>query len=98
MAPPNHSSFSVSVVLPASGWEMIAKVRRREISSSRTDTAAQSKAENRTLYPVDRRTLRQHVPIECPTGKGQPRQGEQQERQEQHAEHGHTGQQRPPGQ
>jgi len=28
MAPPNSSSFSVSVVLPASGWEMIAKVRR----------------------------------------------------------------------
>src|SRR5271156_813032 len=26
MAPPNSSSFSVSVVLPASGWEMIAKV------------------------------------------------------------------------
>ena len=28
MAPPNCSSFSVSVVLPASGWEMIANVRR----------------------------------------------------------------------
>src|SRR5262245_1316464 len=27
MAPPNSSSFSVSVVLPASGWEMMAKVR-----------------------------------------------------------------------
>ncbi len=26
MAPPNSSSFSVSVVLPASGWEMMAKV------------------------------------------------------------------------
>ena len=33
IAPPNSSSFSVSVVLPASGWEMIAKVRRRAISS-----------------------------------------------------------------
>ena len=33
IAPPNSSSFSVSVVLPASGCEMIAKVRRREISS-----------------------------------------------------------------
>ena len=32
MAPPNHSSFSVSVVLPASGWEMMAKVRRRRVS------------------------------------------------------------------
>src|SRR6185312_2334014 len=32
MAPPNRSSFSVSVVLPASGCEMIANVRRRVIS------------------------------------------------------------------
>src|SRR3954471_11435122 len=32
MAPPNSSSFSVSVVLPASGWEMMAKVRLRETS------------------------------------------------------------------
>ena len=31
--PPKSSNFSVSVVLPASGCEMIAKVRRREISS-----------------------------------------------------------------
>src|SRR5262249_49762822 len=29
MAPPNRSIFSVSVVLPASGCEIIAKVRRR---------------------------------------------------------------------
>src|SRR5689334_17726127 len=34
MAPPNSRSFSVSVVLPASGWEMMAKVRRRSISSA----------------------------------------------------------------
>ncbi len=34
MAPPNSSSFSVSVVLPASGCEMIAKVRRRRISAA----------------------------------------------------------------
>src|SRR3984957_13388422 len=26
MAPPNSSNFSVSVVLPASGWEMLANV------------------------------------------------------------------------
>ena len=32
IAPPNSSSFSVSVVLPASGWEMMANVRRRAIS------------------------------------------------------------------
>src|SRR5438552_5292682 len=35
MAPPNSSSFSVRVVLPASGCEMIAKVRRRPISAAR---------------------------------------------------------------
>ena len=35
IAPPNSSSFSVSVVLPASGWEMMANVRRRAISSRR---------------------------------------------------------------
>src|SRR3954453_2597130 len=29
IAPEKSSSFSVSVVLPASGWEMMAKVRRR---------------------------------------------------------------------
>ena len=33
IAPPNSSNFSVSVVLPASGWEMMAKVRRRWISA-----------------------------------------------------------------
>jgi hypothetical protein len=32
MAPPKRRNFSVSVVLPASGCEMIAKVRRRAIS------------------------------------------------------------------
>src|SRR6185369_16092875 len=34
MAPPNSSSFSVSVVLPASGWEMMAKVLRCRIWSA----------------------------------------------------------------
>src|SRR5437763_1638315 len=37
MAPPNSNSFSVSVVLPASGWEMMAKVRRRATSSESGD-------------------------------------------------------------
>ena len=36
IAPPNSSSFSVSVVLPASGCEMIANVRRRATSRSRS--------------------------------------------------------------
>ena len=34
MAPPYSSSFSVSVVLPASGWEMMAKVRLRATSAA----------------------------------------------------------------
>ena len=36
IAPENSSSFSVSVVLPASGWEMMAKVRRRRVSGLRS--------------------------------------------------------------
>ena len=35
IAPENSSSFSVSVVLPASGWEMMAKVRRRRVSEAK---------------------------------------------------------------
>src|SRR5438105_13639549 len=37
MAPPNSRSFSVSVVLPASGWEMIANVLRRATSLASGD-------------------------------------------------------------
>ena len=40
IAPPNSSSFSVSVVLPASGCEMIAKVRRRCTSAARAEVLA----------------------------------------------------------
>jgi hypothetical protein len=36
IAPENSSSFSVSVVLPASGWEMMANVRLRLTSLSST--------------------------------------------------------------
>src|ERR1051326_4377473 len=39
IAPPNSRSFSVSVVLPASGCEMIAKVRRRSTSRASGDAA-----------------------------------------------------------
>src|SRR5215217_9497907 len=35
IAPENSKSFSVSVVLPASGWEMMAKVRRRRVSAAK---------------------------------------------------------------
>src|SRR5438552_3140556 len=44
MAPPNSSSFSVSVVLPASGWEMIANVRR--FATSRRRSAGQGFAQS----------------------------------------------------
>jgi hypothetical protein len=37
IAPAKRRSFSVSVVLPASGWEMIAKVRRRAVSCAISD-------------------------------------------------------------
>src|SRR6476620_1803205 len=36
MAPPKSSNFSVRVVLPASGWEMMAKVRLRPISADKS--------------------------------------------------------------
>src|SRR6202011_1612919 len=49
MAPPNSSSFSVSVVLPASGWEMIAKVRRRATSAARGETASAATAPTAAL-------------------------------------------------
>src|SRR5580700_2070794 len=65
MAPPNSSSFSVSVVLPASGCEMIANVRRRPISAASSvmrvssafggARAAQGELEDRgVLAPADR--------------------------------------------
>ena len=38
IAPPNSRSFSVSVVLPASGCEMMANVRRRLISLTISDS------------------------------------------------------------
>ena len=41
MAPPDSSSFSVSVVLPASGCEMIANVRRRSTSAASGDSACE---------------------------------------------------------
>src|SRR5581483_1236610 len=42
MAPPNSRSFSVSVVLPASGCEMIAKVRRRSTSAASGELGRES--------------------------------------------------------
>mmetsp|Transcript_4132 Transcript_4132/g.14265 ORF Transcript_4132/g.14265 Transcript_4132/m.14265 type:complete len:328 (-) Transcript_4132:2-985(-) len=40
IAPPYSRSFSVSVVLPASGWLMIARLRRRSTSSARATSIA----------------------------------------------------------
>ena len=37
MALPSNRSFSVIVVLPASGWEMMAKVRREAMALPRSD-------------------------------------------------------------
>src|SRR3569833_896656 len=47
MAPPKSSSFSVRVVLPASGWEMIANVRRRLISVEISSIAISGKGAQR---------------------------------------------------
>jgi len=40
IAPPNSSSFSVKVVLPASGWLTMAKLRRRRVSARWVDIGA----------------------------------------------------------
>lgn len=50
IAPPNRSSFSVSVVLPASGWEMIAKVRRRDTGSAGLASVLVCISMERTLW------------------------------------------------
>src|SRR5215470_2957008 len=42
IAPPKSNSFSVSVVLPASGWEIIANVRRRSTSAASGVTRIES--------------------------------------------------------
>src|SRR5688500_9703841 len=48
IAPPCSSSFSVSVVLPASGCEMIAKVRRLDMGLSVRGSAAQLRSHLRS--------------------------------------------------
>src|SRR5690348_14844520 len=69
MAPPKSSSFSVRVVLPASGCEMIANVRRRRISavSSVIDrlsdriaggaASAQREPQHRGIFPAAHRLV-----------------------------------------
>src|SRR6185437_2682803 len=54
IAPPNSKSFSVSVVLPASGWEMIAKVRRRATSAASGERDGDSVARARSDIGLER--------------------------------------------
>src|SRR3984957_9119624 len=54
MAPPNSSSFSVSVVLPASGCEMMAKVRRRATSAARGERYCDSVVRARSDIRLER--------------------------------------------
>ncbi|KAG1255107.1 hypothetical protein G6F66_014938 [Rhizopus arrhizus] len=60
-APPNSSSVSVSAVLPAAGWEMMAKVRRRDASLATSDMAV---APARGAFQRDKRPI-------IPAGAGQ---------------------------
>src|SRR6516165_4558127 len=60
MAPPNSSSFSVRVVLPASGCEMIAKVRRRAISAARSVMVGSSREEALEPWPSHPKRQAQH--------------------------------------
>src|SRR5690242_12315148 len=56
MAPPNNKSFSVSVVLPASGCEMIAKVRRRSTSAASGVCGAESAGSGMCIRRMWQRT------------------------------------------
>src|SRR4029450_8448544 len=58
IAPENSSSFSVSVVLPASGGEMMAKVRRRRVSAAKGE--------------ADKKKLRRQANGRDEDGFGQP--------------------------
>src|SRR4051812_14726576 len=49
IAPPNSRSFSVSVVLPASGWEMMAKVRLRATSVLSGDAVSEGASPASTI-------------------------------------------------
>src|SRR5690349_24714862 len=57
IAPPNSSSFSVSVVLPASGWEMMAKVRRRAASRDTSDMDGAGRGGGEGAHYRDRKSV-----------------------------------------
>ena len=58
MAPPANSSFSVKVVLPASGWEMIAKVRRGALAADMTVWLDRSSGQPDWYRSLPRRSIR----------------------------------------
>ncbi len=64
IAPPKSSSFSVSVVLPASGCEMIANVRR--FATSRTSSGGKGSAfiGSGRIAPDGRPSAKQTPPAE----------------------------------
>src|SRR3546814_13583249 len=62
IAQPNSNSFSVSVVLPASGCEMIANVRRRRVSwvcsdMRKRDRSGRVSKDGRAIMSVHQRRL-----------------------------------------
>src|SRR5215831_9804676 len=77
MAPPNSSSFSVSVVLPASGWEMIAKVRRRATSSASGERDGDSavKATSDMAGAFGRESVADQAYLVIAEPQGQPHNG-----------------------
>src|SRR5262245_41127491 len=77
IAPPNSSSFSVRVVLPASGCAMIAKVRRFAISAgySGVDMTAQSTVRGRTAQPRGAASADRSARDEAGGGRGCAGQG-----------------------
>src|SRR5262249_52834811 len=79
MAPPNSRSFSVSVVLPASGWEMIANVLRRATSWASGDADGDSAV--RTMSDMGRafgreRARNQEAILAVAGCAGRPHMGE----------------------
>jgi hypothetical protein len=74
IAPPERSSFSVSVVLPASGCEMIAKVRRVRQSSAGAAVAAAGpdRSASKVSRVMEQQKLRP-APILPRTDRGLPR-------------------------
>src|SRR5215208_5600717 len=69
IAPENSNSFSVSVVLPASGWEMMAKVRRRRVSAAKDE----DKRELRGTGAGREKTAGYANPLLCRLGAKVPR-------------------------